>query len=377
MLTEEELMLKSAIRDFAEREVAPRAMEIDQEERFSFENFHAMGKLGLFGMTLDPKYGGSAGGIKPVVVVAEELARVCASTSNAFVVQTGLAGYPMNQFGNEKQKARWLPGLISGEKVGAYCLTEPGNGSDAAAASTIAKKVSGGYVLNGSKTFITHGTIGDVLIVFATMDMALKHRGFVALVLEKGMKGLTTQKITGKMGIRSSDTGTMFFDNVEVPEENRLGEEGQGFRIAMQTLDNSRVGIAAQALGIAQGSLDEALKYAKQRRAFGQAIADFQAIQFYLADMAMRVEASRLLTYQAAALKDAGQPYVKQASMAKAYASEAAVFCADRAVQIFGGYGYIRESKVERFYRDARITPIYEGTSEIQRIVIARHLLQE
>ncbi|MSP77946.1 MAG: acyl-CoA dehydrogenase [Dehalococcoidia bacterium] len=377
MLNEEERMLRAAVREFAERDVAPHASAIDEAEYFSMDTWKGMARMGLFGLALDPKFGGGGGGIKSVAVVTEEIARVCAATAVTYLVQVALAGYPISTFGNDKQKARWLAPIISGETIGAFCLTEPTSGSDAAAASTIAKKVNGGYSLSGSKTFITNGSVGNTLVVFATTDRKLKHKGFVSLVLDRQMKGITAQKITGKMGIRGSDTATIFFDNVEVPEDHRLGNEGDGFKVAMQTLDHSRIAIAAQAVGIAQGAYEEAVRHAKQRQAFGKAIAEFQAIQFYLADMAMRLEASRLLTYQAATLKDSGQPFVKHASMAKAFASESSVFITDRAVQIFGGYGYIREAKVERFYRDARVTPIYEGTSEIQRLMITRYLLQE
>jgi alkylation response protein AidB-like acyl-CoA dehydrogenase len=377
LLNEEELMLKNMVREFAEKELKPRAAEIDETEHFSWENWRAISKLGINAMSLDRNYGGTGGTTKAIAVVIEELARVCASSSVTYLAHVSLAGQFINLFGDDKQKSRWIPGFASGEKLGAFCLTEPGNGSDAAAASTIASKKGSGYVLNGSKTFITNGQNADVYVVMANTNKELRHRGFVALVLEKGVKGLSAQKIPGKMGLRGSDTATLFFDNVEVPEENRLGPEGQGFRECMQVLDQSRISIAAQAVGIAQGAYDSAIAYAKQRNAFGHPIADFQIIQHYLADMAMRIEAARLLTFKAAALRDMNQPFVKYASFAKAYASEAATFVCDRAVQIYGGYGYIKPTDVERFYRDARVTMIYEGTSEIQRNVIARQLFQE
>jgi len=377
MLTEEELMLRSAVREFTEKELAPRAAEIDEQEAFSWDIWKAVSKLGITGVTLDPKHGGSGGGVKTIAVVIEELARLDASTSVTYLAHVSLAAQFINTFGSESQKARWIPGLASGAKLGAFCLTEPGNGSDAAAASTIASKKGGKYIVNGSKTFITNGTQGDTFVVLANTNKELRHRGFVALVVDKGATGLSAQKIHGKMGLRGSDTATVFFDNVEVPEENRLGDEGRGFYECMQILDTSRISIAAQAVGIAQGAYEAAVKYAKDRKAFGQPIADFQAIQHYLADMAMRVEASRLLTYEAAMLKDMGKPFLKHASFAKAFGSETAVFCADRAVQIHGGYGYIRPTNVERYYRDARVTMIYEGTSEIQRNIIARQVLQE
>lgn len=377
MLNEEELMLRNMVRQFAEKELAPRAAEIDEQEVFSWDVWKAVSKLGITGITLDAKHGGSGGSVKSIAVVIEELARLDASTSVTYLAHVSLSAQFINTFGSEEQKARWLPGLASGAKLGAFCLTEPGNGSDAAAASTIATKKDGKYVVKGSKTFITNGVNADTYIVLANTNKELRHRGFVALVVDKGAKGLSAQKLHGKMGLRGSDTATVFFDDVEVPEANRLGPEGRGFQECMQVLDTSRISIAAQSVGIAQGAYDAAIKYAKERQAFGHPIADFQAIQFYLADMAMRIEASRLLTYQAAMLKDTGQPFLKQASFAKAFGSETAVFCADRAVQIHGGYGYIRPTNVERYYRDARVTMIYEGTSEIQRNIIARQLLQE
>ncbi|MSQ12153.1 MAG: acyl-CoA dehydrogenase [Dehalococcoidia bacterium] len=376
LLNEEELMLRSAVRAFAEKELAPRAEGLDATEHFSWENWKAIAKLGLFGIGLDARFGGSGGTAKQSALVVEELARACASTSVSYLVQVSLAAHPIDRFGNERQKAKWLPKLASGELVGAFGLTEPSGGSDAVAMQSTAVKKNGHYVLNGSKTFITNGSVADICLVFASLDRTQRHKGLVALVLEKGMRGYSTQKLSHKLGIRGSDTAALFFDSVEVPEENRLAEDNQGFTVMLETLNGSRINIAAQALGIAQASLDVSLKYAKERQAYGKPIADLQAIQFYLAEMGMRVEASRLMTYHAAMLRDAGKPFVKEASMAKAYTSESAVFCSDRAVQIHGGYGYLR-GPAERYYRDARVTTIYEGTSEVQRVTIARQMLRE
>ncbi|GBD11838.1 Acyl-CoA dehydrogenase [bacterium HR23] len=375
LLSEEERLLRNSVREFAERELVPRAGELDAHPQFPWENMRALAGLGLTGLTIDPKYGGSGGTTKALVVAIEEIARACAATSVTYIAHLSLAMQTLHRFATEEQKARLLPSMVRVERVGAFCLTEPGGGSDAASLQTTATWRDGGYVLNGTKTFITNATVADVLVVFATHDRTKRAKGISCFLVERGARGLITTPLHGKMGMRASDTGTVHFEEVWVPEGNRLGPEGQGFKEAMLILDASRIAIAAQCVGIAQSAFEVALSYVQQRQAFGQRLADFQHTQFTLAEMATRLEASRLLTWQAAMLYDAGQPFIKEASMAKWMASETAVWCADRAVQFHGGYGYFSPAAAERLYRDARVLTIYEGTSEIQRLIIARHLL--
>lgn len=376
-LTEEERLLQRTVREFAGRELAPRAAELDEREQFHWQNVKGLASLGLFGLTIDPKYGGTGGGYRQLAVVIEEIAKACPSTAVTYIAHLSLATQTVHTFGTEGQKRHYVPPCARGEKLAAFCLSEPSTGSDAAAIQTTAtKKGDGSYVLSGTKNFITNGHVGDILMVFASEDRSLRTRGVSCFVVEKGSRGLTTQPMHGKMGMRSSDTAQVFLENVVVPGENLIGEERGGFKVAMAILDSSRISIAAQAVGIAQGAFEAALAYAKQRQTFGKPIAEHQAIQFMLADMATRTDAARLLTLRAATLKDSGQPYIAESSMAKLYASETAMWSADRAVQIHGGYGYFKPNPVERFFRDAKVTEIYEGTSEVQRLIIARQLLR-
>lgn len=375
-LTEEQELLRKTVRDFAEKEVGPSAAERDEEERFDIEIFYKMGELGLTGIPFPEEYGGTGMGNVAYAIAVEELSRVCASTGVTLSAHVSLGAWPVYAFGTEEQKKKYLVPMAEGKKLGALGLTEPHAGTDAAAISTSARLDGDAYVLNGTKIFITNAYYADVYIIFATVDRAKKHKGICAFIVEKGTPGFSFGKKEKKLGIRSSPTYELIFENCRVPKANLLGEEGQGFRIAMETLDGGRIGIAAQAVGIAQGAFEQALNYAKQREQFGQPIAKFQGIQWMLADMATRIEAARLLTYQAAYLKDAGLPYIKESSMAKLYAAETAMDVTVKAVQIHGGYGYTREYPVERMMRDAKITEIYEGTSEVQRIIIANQLLR-
>ncbi|MCS7207157.1 MAG: acyl-CoA dehydrogenase family protein [Dehalococcoidia bacterium] len=375
LLTEEERLLRTTVREFAEKELAPKAAHLDAHPQFPWENMRALATLGLTGLTIDPQYGGSGGTTKALVVAIEEIARACAATSVTYLAHLSLAMQVIQRFATEEQKARLLPPMLKSERIGAFCLTEPSGGSDAAGLQTSATWRDGGYVLTGTKTFITNATVADVFIVFATHDRTKRAKGISCFLIDGRPKGLSTTPLHGKMGMRASDTGMVHLDEVWVPESHRLGPEGQGFKVAMQILDASRISVAAQCVGIAQAALDVATSYVQQRMVFGQRLADFQHTQFTLAEMATRVEASRLLTLQAAMLHDAGQPFIKEASMAKWMASETAVWCADRAVQLHGGYGYFSPALAERLYRDARVLTIYEGTSEVQRLIIARHLL--
>lgn len=376
-LSEEHEMMRKMVREFAENEVAPTAAERDEEERFDRTIFEKMAELGMAGIPWPEEYGGAGFDYLSYVIAVEELSRVDASIGVTLSAHISLASWPIYKFGSEEQKQKYLRPLAEGSKIGAYCLTEPGSGSDAAAMKTTATEDGDHYVLNGNKIFITNGGEADIYVVFAQTNPELKHKGVTAFIVEKGTPGFSMGKKEKKLGIRSSPTLEVIFEDCRVPKENILGEIGQGFKIAMMTLDGGRNGIAAQALGIAQGALDHAIAYAKERKQFGRSIADFQAIQFKLADMATKVEAARLLTYQAAWLEDQGMPYGQASAMSKLFAGDTAMEVTTEAVQIFGGYGYTREYPVERFMRDAKITQIYEGTNEIQRIVIARNLLKE
>ena len=376
-LTEEQEMLRKMIRDFAETQVAPSAAERDEEERFDRAIFEQMAELGLTGIPWPEEYGGAGADYLSYVIAVEELSRVDASIGVTLSAHVSLASWPIYKFGTEEQKQKFLRPLAEGKKMGAYCLTEAGSGSDYAGMRTTAVRDGDHYVLNGSKIFITNAGEAEIYIVFAVTDPELKHKGITAFIVEKGMEGFTMGKKEKKLGIRSSPTLAVNFEDVRVPVENRLGEEGQGFKIAMMTLDGGRNGIAAQALGIAQGAFEHALGYAKERNQFGKPIASLQAIQFKLADMATKIEAARLLTYQAAWLEDSGLPYGKASAISKVFAGDIAMEVTTEAVQVFGGYGYTREYPVERFMRDAKITQIYEGTNEIQRVVISNYLLKE
>ncbi|MEA3287001.1 MAG: acyl-CoA dehydrogenase [Candidatus Marinimicrobia bacterium] len=376
-LTEEQKMVQETIRDFAEAEIKPGVMERDEKAEFPTEIIKKLGELGFLGMQVPEVYGGTEMDAVSHVIALEEIARVDASTCVILSVNNSLFSNPLIKFGSEFLKKKYLPLTSSGEKLGAYSLSEPQSGSDAKAMLTTATKDGDSYILNGVKNWVTSGISSDVVIVFAKTDKAAGHRGISAFVVEKGLPGFTTGKKEDKLGIRGSDTSELIFENCRVSAENLIGEEGMGFKIAMATLDVGRIGIAAQALGIAQGALDRSIQYAKERQQFGKPIGMFQGIGFKLADMATRVDASRMLVYRAAWLKDKGKNIGEKASMAKVFAGDTAMYVATEAVQIHGGYGYIREFEVERMMRDAKITQIYEGTNEIQRLVISRHLLAD
>jgi alkylation response protein AidB-like acyl-CoA dehydrogenase len=375
-LTDEQMMIRETVREAAQDKIAPRSKEVDETAEFPQDWVDLLRELGLFGIPFKPEYGGISGSALTLAVAVEELSKVDATAGLILAVQA-LGGYPFNVAATEEQKQKWIPPLASGEKLCAYALTEPGSGSDAAAMKTRAVKKGDRYVVNGSKIFITHGNVADTIVIFAVTNPKEGSRGTSAFVIERGYKGFTSTPIKEKLGIRGSDTAELHFEDMEVPEENRLGPEGDGFKIALRVLDRSRPGVGAQALGIATGALEYATNYAKERQQFNQRIADFQGIQWMLADMATQVEAARNLVYQASSMIDEGHPQVtKFAAMAKLFASDTAMKVTTDAVQILGGYGYIKEYPVERMMRDAKITQIYEGTNQIQRVVIARHLLK-
>ena len=371
-LTEEHEMIRKMVRDFAQNEVAPTAAERDEEERFDREIFDKMAELGLTGIPWPEEYGAIGSDYLAYCIAIEELSRVCASTGVTLSAHTSLAGWPIYKFGTEEQKQKYLRPMAQGEKIGAYGLTEPSSGSDAGGMRTTAKLVGDEYVISGSKIFITNGGIADTYVVFALTDPESKQKGTSAFIIEKDFPGFSVGKKEKKLGIRSSPTTEIIFDECRVPKENLLGKEGEGFKIAMMTLDGGRNGIAAQAVGIAQGALDAAVDYAKERVQFGKPISAQQGIGFKLADMATGVEASRLLTYQAAWLESVGLPYGKESAMSKLFAGDTAMKVTTEAVQVFGGYGYTKDYPVERYMRDAKITQIYEGTQEIQKLVISR-----
>ncbi|MDO8473059.1 MAG: acyl-CoA dehydrogenase [Dehalococcoidia bacterium] len=375
-LTEEQKMFQSMVRDFALKEVAPGAAQRDEDSTFPAEIVKKLGELGIMGVSYPEKYGGSGGDSVQQMILLEELSRVEAGLGTVYIGTMSLCCYPIYKFASEELRHKYVTPLAQGKKTGCFALTEPSAGSDATAIQTTAVKEGKDYVLNGSKIFITNGNEADTIVVFVTLDRSLRHRGVIALVLDKKTPGFSVGKKEHKMGIRCSSTTELIFENCRVPASNLLSGEGKGFNVAIETIDSSRAGVAAQAVGIAQGAFDAALQFSKDRQQFGQAISGFQAIQWMLADMATRIEASRLLTYQAAQLKDAGKSFVKQAAMAKLFASEAAMWVTTKAVQVHGGYGYVKDYPVERFFRDAKITEIYEGTSEMQRMTIARHLIK-
>ncbi|HEX5132806.1 MAG TPA: acyl-CoA dehydrogenase [Candidatus Krumholzibacteria bacterium] len=375
-LTEEQRLIQQTARDFADSVIAPAAEKHNREGKFPLEIVKQLGKMGFLGMLVPESYGGSAAGNFALVLALEEVNRACASTGVTMSVQSSLVTAPIVHWGSEELKQRYLPKLATGEFLGAYALSEPGSGSDAASLSASAVQDGNEFVLNGTKNFITTGNEADVVIAMVRTDPSHKTRGITAFILERGMKGYSVGKKEDKMGLRASSTTQLVFEDLRVPAANILGEVGSGFKIAMHTLDGGRVGIAAQGVGIAQACLDASIKYAEEREAFGQQIGKFQAMQWKIADMAMRVEAARLLVYNAARLKDEKLPHGKEAAMAKLFASEVANDAARDAVQIHGGAGYLEDFPVERYFRDARITEIYEGTSEIQRIVIARNVLK-
>lgn len=369
-------MIRATARQFAHDELAATADTRDEKEEFPYEAVKKLGELGFMGMVVPELYGGAGLDTVSYSLAVEEISRVDASCGVIMSVNNSLVCYGINEFGTEEQKEKFLTPLASGKKLGAFALSEPEAGSDATNQRTLAVRDGDCYVLNGIKNWITNGFNADYVLVMAATDPAKGSRGISTFVVEKGMSGFSVGKKERKLGIRSSDTVSIAFQDVRVPAVNRIGEEGFGFKFAMKTLDGGRIGIASQAVGIAQASLDAAVKYSKERKAFDQPLANLQAIQFKIADMATEVEAARLLTLRAAATKDSGERFTQHAAMAKLFASKIAVSCALEAIQIHGGYGYIREYNVERYLRDAKITEIYEGTSEIQRIVIARSLLK-
>ena len=376
-LNDDHIMMRKMVRDFAEEEVGPGSEERDEKEEFPLDLWHKCAELGLGGITFPEEYGGVGADYLSYAITIEELSRVDASLGVTISAHSSLCANPIYMFGNEEQKQKYLTPLATGEKMGAFGLTEPMAGSDASGTRTTAVREGDEYVLNGTKIFITNGYYADTYVVTAQMDKSKGNKGIAAFIVEKGTPGFSFGKKEKKMGIRSSATYELVFENCRIPAENLLGEEGKGFKIAMQTLDYGRIGIASQALGIAQGAYEEAMKYAKERSQFGKTLAEMDVIQFKLADMAIQIEAARLLVYQACHFATQHKPVSKYAAMAKVFASETANAVATQAVQILGGYGYTRDYPVERMMRDAKITEIYEGTSEIQRIVVAANILRE
>jgi alkylation response protein AidB-like acyl-CoA dehydrogenase len=374
--TEEQLMIQQTAREFAQNEIAPSSIERDKNSEFPFEIVKKLGELGFMGMMVSPEFEGAGMDAVSYVLATIEISKVDASVGVIMSVNNSLVTYGLEKWGSAYIKERYLKDLASGRKLGAFALSEPEAGSDATQQRTYAEKEGNYWVINGIKNWITNGKYADYYIVIAQTDKEKKHKGITAFIVEKGTPGFEQGIKEDKLGIRSSDTCSLTFTNCRVPDENIIWEAGKGFNFAMGVLNGGRYGIASQACGIAEASLNAALKYAKVRKSFGTEIANHQAIQFKLADMAVKVEAAKLLTLQAAALKDIGKPYVKEAAMAKLFSSKAAVDCALEAIQIHGGYGYVREYLVERYLRDAKITEIYEGTSEIQRMIIARELLR-
>ena len=376
-LTENERMLRALVRDFADHELAPRAQEVDEKEEFSWDNWAGMSNLGLTGIGIDPIYGGTEGGYRQVAITAEEVARGDASASVSLIAHLSLGTSTIYRFGNDEQKKKFIPELASGEKVAAWALTEPGGGSDAAALQTTAVMREGTYFINGSKVFITNGDVADNIVVFATVDRSQGYKGVSAFIVPNNSPGLAIHPQHGKLGMKGSSTAELVFEDCPVSADNLLGEEGRGFRYAMEILDSSRIEIAAQCVGIGQSALESAVRYAQIRQTFGKPIAHHQGIQFTLADMATSVHAARTVTMQAATLKDEGKPFINEASIAKLMASEMCVNVTSHSLQIHGGSGYFKDTGIERLFRDARVTTIYEGTSEIQRLLIARQLLAQ
>lgn len=376
-LTEEHLAVKEAARDFAQNVLKPGVIERDNEQRFPADEIKQLGELGFMGMMVDPKYGGSGMDTLSYVLAMEEISKVDASTSVCMSVNNSLVCWGLETFGSEEQKQKYLVPLAKGEKIGAFCLSEPEAGSDATSQRTTAIDQGDHYLLNGTKNWITNGSSASTYIVIAQTDVEAGHRGINAFIIERGMEGFVVGAKEDKMGIRGSDTHTLMFNDVKVPKENRIGEDGFGFKFAMKVLSGGRIGIAAQALGIAAGALDLSTAYSKERKAFGKEIFKHQAIAFKLADMATEIEAARLLVYRSALDKDNGRSYDQSSAMAKLYASKVAMEQTVEAVQIHGGYGFVKEYHVERLMRDAKITQIYEGTSEVQKIVISRNILKD
>jgi len=376
-LNENQVIIKDTLRDFAEKYMRPVIMKYDESQEFPMEIMKQLGEMGFLGILVPEEYGGAGLGYLDFAIIIEELAKVDPSIALSAAAHNGLGTNHINRFGNEDQKKKYLPDLTSGNKIAAWGLTESSSGSDAAGLKTTAEKKDGYYILNGGKTFCTHGTVGKTVVAMAITDKEKGKKGISAFILEKGMDGFIAGKKENKLGMRCSDTTQLTFENCKVPAENLLGNEGEGFIQAMKILEGGRISIAALSIGLAQGCLNAALKYSNERKQFGKKINDFQAIQFKIADMETNIEAARLLTYKAANMKDNGMPNTKEAAIAKLFASETAEKAASEAVQIFGGYGFIKDYPVEKFYRDVKLLTIGEGTSEVQRIVIARHLLKD
>lgn len=375
-LNEEQIAVREAARDFAQKELLPGVIERDNEQRFPKEQIAMMGELGFMGMMVDPAYGGGGMDSISYTLAMEEISKVDASASVIMSVNNSLVCWGIEKYGSEAQKEKYLPLLTSGKKLGAFCLSEPEAGSDATSQRTTAEDKGDHYLLNGTKNWITNGNSAGIYLVIAQTDVSKKHKGINALIVEREYDGFTVGKKEDKLGIRGSDTHSLMFSDVKVPKENRIGEDGFGFKFAMNTLNGGRIGIASQAVGIASGALELSLKYSKERKAFGTEISNHQAIQFKMADMATKIEAARLLVHKAALKKDKGEDFVESAAMAKLFASGVAMESTVEAVQIHGGYGFVKEFHVERLMRDAKITQIYEGTSEIQKMVIARSILK-
>ena len=373
---EEHILLRKTVREFAQNEIAPLALEIDSKGTFPSESIKKLSELGLMGIPWDPEYGGGGMDTVSYVLAMEEISKIDASASVIMSVNNSLVCWGIEKFGNEEQKQKYLKPLSTGEIIGAFCLSEPEAGSDATSQKTIAKDMGDHYLLNGTKNWITNGNNASIYIVIAQTDIEKGHRGINALIIEKGMDGFVVGPKENKLGIRGSDTHSLMFTDVKVPKENRIGEDGFGFKFAMKTLSGGRIGIAAQALGVASGALELALQYSKERKSFGKPICEHQAIAFKLADMATEIEASRLLCLRAAWHKDMGLDFSESSAMAKLFSAEKAMRITTEAVQIHGGYGFVKEYHVERLMRDAKITQIYEGTSEIQKIVISRSILK-
>jgi alkylation response protein AidB-like acyl-CoA dehydrogenase len=375
-LSEEQKMLKAMVRDFASTEIEPLAAEIDEKDAIPDGLVSKMAGLGLFGLTVPEKYGGTSKGKTEFCIAVEELSRASAAAAGLLRISLSLAIHPIMAYGSEEQKKCLLPPYVNGQKLACFALTEASAGSDPASMETMARRQDGNYILNGSKLFVSLGEEADIAVVFATVDKSLRHRGITALIVEKGTPGFSVGMRERKLGLHGISAVELVFEDCPVSVENRLGQEGQGFRIAMDALNASRTTVGAEAVGISQAAFDAARRYAKERKQFGQPLSDFQAIQWMLADMATQIEAARLLTYQAAYLEDSGQPYVKEAAMAKLFASEVSRMVTNNALQIHGGYGYTKDYPVERYLRDAKITEIYEGTSEMMRLTIARNILK-
>lgn len=373
-LTEEQKMFQTMVRDFATNVVKPRAAQMDEDGKFPWDIFKQAAELGIFGITIDEKYGGSGGDYLTMTLCGEEISRASAGLGTIYLASLSLAFYPINKFGTDEQKEKYAPPVARGDKICCFALTESGAGSDAGAVTTAATTEGDSIVINGNKIFITNGAEADITVVFATEDKSKGSKGMAAFIVEKGTPGFSVGKLERKMGIHPSSTAELIFENCKIPKANRLGEPGKGLRIAMEAIDSSRVTVASQALGISQAAFDDALAYAQTRVQFGKPLAGHQAIQWMLADMATQIDAARLLVYRAAWLKDQRLPYMKEAAMAKLYAGEVSSFVTNKALQIHGGYGYCKDYPMERYLRDAKITEIYEGTSEMQRMTIARQL---